>query len=526
MSTKSTRDAMAGGIGAPASRDGRHEAVRETYQAAIERGRARRHRALEMLSMPREATSALDRGIIDVGEMPSRALGVGPEGIRLYTGYHDADQIDRALYETYDVKRGLRNADGTGVVAGLTTISRVHGYDRDPDGRPVPCDGDLLLRGYHVADLVNGAWERDSFGYEEMSYLLLSGSLPTRAELEDYNARIDSRRELPEGYLEIFPRTTSSPSIMNVLARATLMLYAFDPTPDDTSPTHEVDVALTLLARLPRIAALAHEARAAAADERTLRIPPVFDGASMAETILDILRGDAGFTHEEAMLLDTMLMLHAEHGGGNNSTFTCRVLSSSGTDAYSAYAAAMGSLKGPKHGGANAKMVAMIEDVASHVERWDDDDEVAAYLGRILRGEAFDGTRLIYGLGHAVYTKTDPRAELVKVYAQRLAEEKGDAYVDKLGLIRSIERLGPQVMRDVRGIAKPISTNIDMYTGFVYEMLGVPADMVTPIFAIARMSGWAAHRMEELYGEARIIRPAYTSVLEFRDYVPLAERKG
>ena len=242
----------------------------------------------------------------------------------------------------------------------------------------------------------------------------------------------------------------------------------------------------------------------------------------MAETVLDVLRADEGFTREEAMLLDVMLMLHAEHGGGNNSTFTTRVLSSSGTDAYSAYAAAIGSLKGPKHGGANYKAGAMIEDVASHVRTWSDDEEVAAYLARILRGEAFDHAGLLYGLGHAVYTKTDPRAEIIRGYARALAAEKGQA--EKLDLIASIERLGPKVMREVRGITKPISTNVDMYTGFVYSMLGVPQDLFTPIFAMARLAGWAAHRMEELYGAGRIIRPAYNAVMPQTTYVPMAER--
>ena len=243
----------------------------------------------------------------------------------------------------------------------------------------------------------------------------------------------------------------------------------------------------------------------------------------MAETVLDVLRSDEGFTHEEAMLLDVMLILHAEHGGGNNSTFTTRVLSSSGTDAYSAYAAAIGSLKGPKHGGANFKAGDMIEDVAAHVRDWSNDDEVADYLAKILRKEAFDKAGLLYGLGHAVYTKTDPRAEIIREYARRLAEQKGQ--VEKLDLIASIERLGPQVMRDVRGITKPISTNIDMYTGFVYSMLGIPQDLYTPIFAMARLAGWTAHRMEELYGAGRIIRPAYNSIMPNSDgYVPMGER--
>nr|MCR4871596.1 citrate synthase [Atopobiaceae bacterium] len=263
---------------------------------------------------------------------------------------------------------------------------------------------------------------------------------------------------------------------------------------------------------------------AATADKNGERlvVPPVREGYCMAETILDVLRGDAGYTREEARLLDIMLMLHAEHGGGNNSTFSCRVLSSSGTDAYSSYAAAMGSLKGPKHGGANAKVGQMIEDAAHKIANWGDDDEVRAYLEKIARKEAFDKTGLVYGMGHAVYTLSDPRARLVKGFAHRVAREKGCE--EKLELIESIERLTPEVMRDVRNLKKPLCANIDLYTGFIYSMLGIPRKMHTPIFAIARMAGWAAHRMEELYGANRIIRPAYRSMIQLRDYVPLAER--
>ena len=460
--------------------------------------------------------------IADAYPMPSVGLGLPPVSDGLYHGYEAVDVVPSELYAKYDVKRGLRNADGSGVLVGLTTISNVHGYNRTDHGIE-PDEGDLVYRGYHVADLITAAQREDRFGYEEVAYLLIAGKLPTREELDDFRARIDARKQLPEGYLSVFPRATYSHSIMNVLQRATLLLYAFDPTPDDISPTHEIDVALSLLGRWPRTAAVAHAAHVAEQNDTKLMVPPVREGYSMAETVLDVLKSDEGFTHEEAMLLDVMLVLHAEHGGGNNSTFTTRVLSSSGTDAYSAYAAAIGSLKGPKHGGANFKAGDMIDDVAAHVRDWSDDDEVAGYLGKILRKEAFDHAGLLYGLGHAVYTKTDPRAEIIREYARRLAEQKGQ--VDKLDLIASIERLGPQVMRDVRGITKPISTNIDMYTGFVYSMLGIPQDLFTPIFAMARLAGWTAHRMEELYGAGRIIRPAYNSVMPHGgDYVPLAER--
>ena len=460
--------------------------------------------------------------IADAYPMPSVGLGLPPVSDGLYHGFESVDVVPAELYAKYDVKRGLRNADGSGVLVGLTTISNVHGYNRTDHGIE-PDEGDLVYRGYHVADLINAAQADDRFGYEEVAYLLIAGKLPTREELDDFRARIDARKQLPEGYLSIFPRATYSHSIMNVLQRATLLLYAFDPTPDDTSPTHEIDVALSLLGRWPRTAAVAHAAHVAEQNDTKLVVPPVREGYSMAETVLDVLKSDEGFTHEEAMLLDVMLILHAEHGGGNNSTFTTRVLSSSGTDAYSAYAAAIGSLKGPKHGGANYKAGDMIEDVAAHVRHWDDDEEVADYLAKILRKEAFDRAGLLYGLGHAVYTKTDPRAEIIRSYARRLAEQRGQ--VEKLDLIASIERLGPQVMRDVRGITKPISTNIDMYTGFVYSMLGIPQDLFTPIFAMARLAGWTAHRMEELYGAGRIIRPAYNSVMPHSDnYVPLSER--
>ncbi|MEE6147396.1 citrate synthase [Olsenella sp. YH-ols2223] len=465
-------------------------------------------------------TSAFEH-VRDAYPMPSVALGRPPVSDELYCGYQRVDQMPAELYSRYDVKRGLRNSDGSGVLVGLTTISNVHGYNK-VDGKVVPDEGRLTLRGYDIADLVRAPQEENRFGYEDVAYLLLTGSLPTEAQLDDFKARIDCRRNLPESYLHVFPRTTASTSIMNVLQRSTLLLYSFDPNPDDTSPEHEIDVAISLLGRLPRVAAVAHAAAHAERNDERLVVPPVREGYSMAETVLDVLRSDEGFTHDEAMLLDVMLMLHAEHGGGNNSTFTCRVLSSSGTDAYSAYSAAIGSLKGPKHGGANYKAGEMISDIAYHVHDWSDDEEIYAYLAKILNKEAFDQSGLIYGLGHAVYTVTDPRATLVKRYARSLAAQKG--VEEKLGLIEKVEQLGPRAMREVRGITKPISTNIDLYTGFVYSMLGVPRDMYTPIFAIARMAGWAAHRMEELYGSGRIIRPAYRSHMEELTYVPLAER--
>lgn len=465
-------------------------------------------------------TSALER-MRDVYPMPSKAVGREPVSDQLYKGFEVANGVPDELYTKLHVKRGLRNSDGSGVLVGLTTISNVHGYKKI-DGVAYPDEGTLNLRGYDMADLVMAAQEENRFGYEEVAYLLLSGALPNAEQLSDFNARIDSRRQLPEGFLHVFPRTNASRSIMNVLQRSTLLMYSFDDKPDDISPEHEIDVAITLLSRLPRIAAIAQAAMTAVENDKQLVVPPVREGYSMAETVLDVLRGRKGFSRDEAMLLDVMLMLHAEHGGGNNSTFSCRVLSSSGTDAYSAYSAAIGSLKGPKHGGANYKVGEMFADIEHNVRDWENDDEVASYLARILRREAFDGTGLIYGIGHAVYTKSDPRAQLVKRYARHLAEENDIA--DELELLERVERLAPEVMRDVRGIRKTVCANIDMYTGFVYSMLGVPQDMFTPIFAIARMAGWAAHRMEELYGAGRIIRPAYNSCVNSRDYVRLADR--
>lgn len=438
---------------------------------------------------------------------------------QLYHGF-PTEPYDENLFVEHNVKRGLRNADGSGVVAGLTRISDVHGYKK-VDGRVIPDKGQLRLRGYQIDDLVTNAQREDRFGYEEVAYLLLTGSLPTVNELKGFCERIGAFRHLSGDYLHEFPMTTPSRSIMNTLARAVLLLYRFDAEPDEISPEHEIDVAMAMLARLPRIAAFAHMTRVAKAEGQIPRIPQPDAKLSTAETVLQVLRGGDDFTHDEAMLLDVMLMLHAEHGGGNNSTFACRVLSSSATDPYSAYAAAIGSLKGPRHGGANAKVAEMHQDIREHVARWDNDDEVASYLEKILDKEAFDRTGLIYGMGHAVYTLSDPRAELCRKYAHKLADAKGVG--DEFSLIERIERLAPEVMRD-HGFTKPICANIDLYTGFIYQMLGIPDDLFTPMFAVARMAGWSAHRMEELFSAHRIIRPAYNPIMNDETYVPLSER--
>ena len=459
---------------------------------------------------------ALSRLVIDY----EASRQVSPESERLYHGA-PSEPYDESLYKEHDVKRGLRNADGSGVVAGLTRICDVHGYNI-VDGKLVPDEGKLTLRGYSIEDLINSSQAEGRFGYEEVAYLLITGALPNADELADFQARLGAYRHISDGYVAQFPITTVSSSIMNVLMRAVLLLYAFDAEPDNISPEHEIDVAVSMLSRLPRIAAMAHALAIARQQGRRALIPTPDPKLSTAETILQVLRGDSNFTRGEAMLLDVMLMLHAEHGGGNNSTFACRVLSSSATDAYSAYAAAIGSLKGPRHGGANEKVVRMHADIREHVSNWDSDDEVASYLEKLLRREAFDRSGLIYGMGHAVYTLSDPRAKLCKRYARSLAEAKGLG--EEFALIENIERLAPDVMRSVRGTKKPICANIDLYTGFIYTMLGIPPTLFTPLFAVARTAGWSAHRMEELFGAHRIIRPAYNSIMDDMSYIPLAQR--
>lgn len=446
---------------------------------------------------------------------------VSPATKRLYDGAVMVP-YDEELFRSHDVKRGLRNADGSGVVAGLTRISDVHGYRRE-NGTLVPDEGKLTICGYNIEELVAHAQQEQRFGYEELVFLLLTGELPRQDELDATCARIASQRLLPMDYINEFPITTKSKSIMNVLARAVLMLYAFDETPDDISAPHEIDVALSLLARLPRIAAIAHSVRNAEFEGRRAHIPRPNPSYSMAETILQVLREGDNFTHDEAMLLDVMLMLHAEHGGGNNSSFTTHVLSSADTDPYSTYAAAFGSLKGHRHGGANHQVRAMQAEIKENVKNWEDDDEVAAYLAKIVNKQAYDGTGLVYGMGHAVYTLSDPRAVIGKRFAEQLAA--GTEYEAELNLLKSIERLTPEVFAREKGSTKELCANVDMYSGFIYSMMGIPEDLFTPLFACARMAGWAAHRFEEIAAGKRIIRPAYKNTIRgTKPYVPIERR--
>lgn len=446
---------------------------------------------------------------------------ISPESESLYHGL-PTDPYDEGLFVEHNVKRGLRNADGSGVVAGLTRISDVHGYNK-VDGKVVPDQGKLTLRGYSIEDLVNNAQAENRYGYEEVAYLLITGSLPNKEELDGFCERLGAFRHLSDEYVKEFPMATVSSSIMNVLQRAVLLLYAFDAEPDVITPEHEIDVAISMLARLPRIAAFAHMASVAKLRGSEVHVPHPTPGLSTAETILQVLRGGMAFTRDEAMLLDVMLMLHAEHGGGNNSSFTTHVLSSADTDPYSTYAAAFGSLKGHRHGGANHQVRAMQAEIKENVKNWEDDDEVAAYLAKIVNKQAYDGTGLVYGMGHAVYTLSDPRAVIGKRFAEQLAA--GTEYEAELNLLKSIERLTPEVFAREKGSTKELCANVDMYSGFIYSMMGIPEDLFTPLFACARMAGWAAHRFEEIAAGKRIIRPAYKNTIRgTKPYVPIERR--
>jgi citrate synthase len=441
--------------------------------------------------------------------------------ISLYDRFLEINAIDPLLYNQYQVKRGLRNDDGTGVIAGVTNISNVHGYILS-DHEKVPDEGLLTYRGYNIADLLNGTDGSSRYCFEEISYLLLNGDLPTKDQLHRFVEAIDSRRELPEGFTSHYIMNPPTPDLMNGLARSVLLLYANDPRAEDRTPEHEILTAISLLSRLPRISVLAYYAMRVAFFKESMIMHRFIPGQSTAETILSMLRLDRAFKPEEAHMLDVLLCLHAEHGGGNNSTFTCRVLTSADTDPYSAYSAALGSLKGNRHGGANAKVLAMQRDIKAQVTNWENDDEIADYLARILRKEAFDGAGLIYGMGHAVYTLSDPRATICRDFATQLAA--GTKYEAELELLKRIERLAPDVVAETKGTDKQMCANIDMYSGFVYSMLGIPEELITPLFACARMSGWAAHRFEETVSGKRIIRPAYKSAIKPRAWLPVDQR--
>lgn len=442
--------------------------------------------------------------------------------INLYENFKKINAIDASKYKQYDVKRGLRNADGTGVLAGLTGISNVHGYVMS-DGEKRPDKGELRLRGYDLYDLLGTDAAGRRFNYEEVSYLLLMGELPTQSQLDRYIAAIDEQRELPDGFTASMIMRDTPPDIMNVIARTILLLYAYDPQAEDRSIEHEISTAISMISRLPRISVLTYYAIQSRYHGGSMIMHRFVPGQSTAETILSMLRPDRQFTPEEARMLDIMLCLHAEHGGGNNSSFTTHVLTSADTDPYSTYAAAVSSLKGRKHGGANHQVLAMQKEIKNNVKDWSNDDEVADYLAKIVNKQAYDKTGLIYGMGHAVYTVSDPRAVVCKRFAEKLAA--GTEFEAEYRLLEAIERLAPEVILREKGTKKEMCANVDMYSGFVYSMLGIPEDMFTPLFACARISGWAAHRFEEIVSGKRIIRPAYKSIYSAkRAYTPMSER--
>ncbi len=440
---------------------------------------------------------------------------------KVCTDVQNNNLITPESFNNHHIKRGLRNQDGTGVLAGVTAVGNVRGYSII-DNERVVMDGVLTYRGINIEDIINAITEEDRFGFEEVAYLLLIGKLPTKSELEQFNYMLAHHRQLPHNFTEDMIIKAPSANIMNKLARSVLALYSFDNNADDTSLENMMRQSFDLIARLPVLAAQAYQVKRHYYENKSmyLHIPP--DNLSSAETLLYCMRSNRKYTDEEAKLLDKCLILHAEHGGGNNSAFTCRVLSSSGTDTYSAIAGALCSLKGPLHGGANKQVVDMMKNIEENVKNWKNDDEISEYLAKIIRKEAGDGSGKIYGMGHAIYTKSDPRAVILKKHAKALTEKNG--YLDRFELIETVERLTPDVFRTVKGNDKPLCANVDMYSGLVYEMLGIPFDLYTPLFAVARVAGLCAHRIEEATTGGRIIRPAYKCVSRNADYVPLEKR--
>jgi len=431
-------------------------------------------------------------------------------------------KIDDKLFKEYDVKRGLRNADHTGVLVGLTKVGNVVGYEKI-DGKLVAIDGRLIYRGIDINDLVHGCQVENRFGYDETVFLLLFGRLPGKEELEKFTEGMAELRFLPENFNRDMILTMKGKDIMNMLARSILALYTLDENADDTSIENILLQSISLIAKFPTIAAYSYHAMQHLIYYDTLTVRYPDKNLSTAENFLYMLKGNE-YTPLEAELLDLCLILHAEHGGGNNSTFTTRVVSSSGTDTYSAIVAAIGSLKGPLHGGANIAVVEMMADIKNHVKNWSNEEELADYLRKILRKEAHDHSGKIYGFGHAVYTVSDPRALLLKEKARLLSREKGKE--SEMGLYEAIERIGPEIYYEFKATQdKLISPNVDFYSGFVYDCLKIPKELYTPLFAISRISGWCAHRLEELISGRRIIRPAYKALTPDTRYVPMAERK-
>ena len=449
---------------------------------------------------------------------------ITPAILSLKEQWEKKNFIDPRLYKEYNVKRGLRNEDGRGVLTGLTRVAEIQSYNVYMDAADrehiAPSDGILYYRGIDCREIVKGSAKRGRFAFEEAAYLLLFGELPTKEQLQDFCVQLASYRTLPTNFFRDVILKNPPQDLMNTMQRAILTLFCYDDKPNDIGLENVLRQCLQLMSNMPVLAIYAYQAwRYSQGESLFIHVP--LPELSTAENFLRMLREDRSYTELEARTLDVALVLHADHGGGNNSTFTNHVVTSSGTDTYSAIAAAMASLKGPRHGGANSKVMAMMSDIKTHVRDWADEDCVTDYLTRILNKEAFDGSGLIYGLGHAVYTKTDPRCEVFRDYVTRLAHEKHRER--ELALYNSVETIGKQLLME-RQHKSVLSTNIDFYSGFVYEMLGLPMELYTPLFAVARISGWSAHRMEELSGGGKLIRPRYECVEEHRSYTPMERR--
>ncbi len=441
---------------------------------------------------------------------------------KLSTLAKNNDPIDPALYQKYDVKRGLRHADGRGVLVGLTKIGDVVGYEIDAEGNKVAVPGRLIYRGYDVEDIVHDTQKSHQFGYEQCVYLLLFGELPTQSQLTEFRSYLGTLRSLPPNFTEDMIMKAPSSDIMNKIARGVLASYSYDPDPENRDVTNILRQCIELISRFSTLAAYGYQAKRRYYDGKSMYIHNPDPALSTAENFLRLIRSDKAYSRLEAEILDLALILHAEHGGGNNSSLTIHVVSSADTDTYSAVAAAVGSLKGRRHGGANIRVMEMMDDIKSNVHDWSSEKEVADYLRKITRKEAFDHTGLIYGQGHAVYTISDPRAILLRENAAELAKEKGCE--EELNLYNTIDRLAPEVLREAHGDKKRICTNVDFYTGFIYSMLNIPRELFTPLFSVARIAGWSAHRIEEIVAGGRIYRPAYKSISGHREYVPIEQR--
>ena len=431
------------------------------------------------------------------------------------------NQIRPGDFQKYRVKRGLRNPDGTGVMAGLSHVSSVEGY-YILDNERIPKEGKLSYRGYNIQDIIADCVAKDRFGFEEIVWLLIFGELPTSDQLEGIKYVLGKCRTLPDEFVEDMIMKHPSKDIMNKMARCVMTLYSFDENPDDISIENVLRQSLQLIAQFPTIMNSAYQIKRRAFYNKSMYLHPIRPELSTAESILRQLRADKNYTDEEAKLLDICLMIHADHGGGNNSTFSTRVLTSSGTDTYSAITAGLGSLKGPRHGGANIKVAHQMEYIMENLDDSTNDAQVKDMLAKILRKEAGDGSGLIYGMGHAVYTLSDPRAVILKKSARKLAFDHG--FEKEFMTLEAIERITPQVFAEVKGVEKPMCANVDLYSGLVYRVLGIPEDLYTPLFASARVAGWCAHRLEELTTSSKIMRPAYKSVIKSREFKPLEER--